>query len=110
MNDIETIAEVGIFDATWPVGRLTRIMFDSPINIQPTKTITKEESKERSSINSARISVDDTENADVSIYLTGDWANEVEQYGGRRDGDGLLLCLVRGNSILIEEGMRKESE
>ena len=52
-------------------------------------------------MNSARISVDDAENADVSVYLTGDWANELEQYGGRRDGDGLLLCLVRGSLSLI---------
>jgi len=59
-------------------------------------------------VNSARISVDDAENADVSIYLTGEWADELEKYGGRRDGDGLLLCLVRGNSIFIEEGMGKD--
>ena len=34
MKDMKTITEVGVFDTTWPVGQMTQVIFDTPINIQ----------------------------------------------------------------------------
>jgi len=52
--------------------------------------------------NSAQI---DMVKNEAVIYFTGDWAKELEPYGGIMDKGVLELRLRDGNGILIEEGM-----